>query len=93
VLRRLPHFLLLGVDAAVETRFRRALERGRPGDPRTLEEFRSREREENRPESHRQQLAATFALADLVVHNDGDLGALRRAVDALLEGLPAARTR
>jgi hypothetical protein len=33
VLRRLPRFVLLGVDAPVEVRFERSLRRARPGDP------------------------------------------------------------
>lgn len=85
VLRSLPNFLLIGVRAAVETRFRRCLDRRRPGDPSTLDEFRRREAEENTEDVARQQLNATFALADRILDNDGDLDQLKRGVLELLE--------
>ncbi len=84
VLRRLPYFTLVGVQAKTETRFRRSLDRARPGDPKSLEAFQGREREENSADPNAQQLAATFRLADHVIDNDADLNALRAAVDRLL---------
>ena len=85
VLRRLPHFQLIGVRASIETRFRRSLDRARPGDPLTVEEFRERERQENSTDPTGQQLEATFRLADQVIDNDEDLTALHAAVDRQLE--------
>jgi dephospho-CoA kinase len=90
VLRACPGFVLLGVDAPLEERFRRAVSRGRPGDGPTLEEFRAREARENSPDASRQQLARTFALADHTVANDGSLEDLRRRVQDLVERLDAA---
>jgi dephospho-CoA kinase len=84
VLRRLPHFVLVGVRARDELRFRRSLGRGRAGDARSLDEFRQRERDENTNDPAAQQLDATFRLADHVLENDGDLGALHAGVDDLL---------
>jgi len=89
VLRGLPCFVLLGVRATVDRRFRRARLRARPGDPRTLEEFEERERQENTDDPAAQQLSATFALADRVVDNDGDLPALHAAVDRVLAAFVA----
>ena len=86
VLRRLERFVLLGVRASEDVRFRRGLNRGRGGDPETLEEFRARERQENTADPAAQQLEATFRLSDSVVDNDGDLPALHRTIDRLLEG-------
>ena len=80
VLRRVPHFLLIGVRASVETRFRRSLDRRRPGDPETLEAFRARERQEQGASPTAQQLDATFLLADVVLDNEGDLAALHRGL-------------
>ena len=88
VLRGLPSFVLLAVRAPLEVRFGRALVRGRPGDPRTLEEFRSRERQENVDAVWSQQLDATFRLADRVLDNGGDLDRLREAVDRLVDEYP-----
>lgn len=87
VLRRRPDFHLLAVNAPVEVRFERSLERKRPGDPTTLEGFIDREREENLDGAHRQQLEATSAMADRIVENDGDIEALHRKLDRLLEEL------
>ena len=90
VLRRLPGFVLIGIEAPFEVRFRRARRRARPGDPETPEEFRRREEQENSSDPRAQQLKATFSLADHVVQNGGDLEQLHRAVDRLLERLEAA---
>jgi len=87
VLRERDDFVLLGVSAQPQRRFQRSLERGRPGDPATFEEFLERERQENSSDPGAQQLGATFALADQIVRNDGDLDDLRRAVDEVLERL------
>src|SRR5262245_46584251 len=87
VLRRVPGFTLIGVDAPIEVRFNRAKKRARPGDGLTLEEFREKEARENSPDPARQQLAATFALADHEVGNGGSLDQLRGKVDLLITGL------
>lgn len=87
VLRRIPGFLLLGVDAPMEVRFARAVARGRSGDGPTLEEFRAKEARENSPDRTRQQLAATFAMAARTVRNDGTLAQLAQRVDEILAEL------
>lgn len=84
VLRRLPRFLLLGVDAAAEVRWQRAVLRGREGDVPDFETFRERERRENGDRPEAQQLSRTFALADAVVRNDGTLDDLRDAAREIL---------
>ena len=88
-LRELPRFVLLGVRAPAELRFRRSLARARPGDPASLAEFREREAQENSSDPAAQQLEATFALADRILNNHGDLDDLNAAVDAILEELGA----
>ncbi len=87
VLREREDFVLLGITAQPETRFRRSLERGRPGDPETFEVFQARERQENSSDPGAQQLGATFELADHVLCNNGDLDGLGSAVDDLLASL------
>ena len=86
VLRTLPHFVLIGVRASLELRFRRSLARNRAGDPATLEQFRQREEEENSSDPNAQQLRATFLLADHVLDNDGGLDRLHESVEQLLAG-------
>ncbi len=87
VLRRLGCFTLIGVRAPLQVRFARSLERARPGDPSTLDQFRQREQQENSADPAAQQLTATFELADRVIENDAGLSALHRRVDRLLEEL------
>jgi dephospho-CoA kinase len=89
VLRGLERFVLLGVRASEDLRFRRSLDRARPGDPPTLDEFRRREAEENALDPAGQQLAETLRLADHVVSNDGDRDALGRTLAELLAALDA----
>lgn len=84
VLRGLPRFLLLGIDAPLPLRFERSLRRGRTGDGLTLEEFARKESRENSTTEAGQQLLKTLALADLVIDNDGTLEDLRsRVIDSL----------
>jgi len=85
VLRRVAGFSLLGVRAPAEVRYERSRRRARPGDPASFEEFLSRERQENSLNPAGQQLQATFDLADRIIENDGDLGALRAQVVALVK--------
>lgn len=89
VLRRLPHFFLIGVSAPTEVRFKRSLSRARPGDPQTLSQFRRREAQENTDDPAAQQLDAALALADRRIVNHGDLEALHRALDRSITAFEA----
>ncbi len=84
VLRSLPRFILLGVDAPQPLRFERSLRRGRTGDGATLEEFAEKERRENSTTEAGQQLVATFRLADVEIDNDGSLADLHDRVRGAL---------
>jgi len=80
-LRSLGNFFLVLVDAPLETRFQRALARGRVGDALTLEAFKSAEERELSPSNpFAQQLLRTFELADFVIVNDCDIETLRQRV-------------
>jgi dephospho-CoA kinase len=83
----LPRFVLLGITAPTEVRFRRSLARGRGGDPGSLASFEAVERRENADDPAAQQLDATFRLADRSVDNGGDLAALHAAIDRLVREL------
>jgi dephospho-CoA kinase len=89
-LRKVPGFVLIGVDAPAELRFARSRLRARPGDPQSLAEFTQRERQENSANPAGQQLRATFELADRVLLNDGDLDGLRLKVDEILRSFGAS---
>jgi dephospho-CoA kinase len=89
-LRRLEHFVLLGVDAPQALRFDRSVRRGRLGDGATLAEFAAQESRENTITEAGQQLIATLALADRVVDNAGTIRELRVAVRRALKDLRVA---
>jgi dCMP deaminase len=79
-------FHLLWVDADEGVRFGRMRERGRGGDPATLEQLRELERRElGSDDPAAQQLLAVRALADFSVANDGSIEDLRRSVQRVLE--------
>jgi dephospho-CoA kinase len=84
VLKGVEGFHLLGVDASPEVRLRRLRERGRPGDPTTLEEFLEKERIENSSDPEGQQICATMALSNGMVRNDTSLAGLESAVEKVL---------
>ncbi|OLC54489.1 MAG: hypothetical protein AUH92_03910 [Acidobacteria bacterium 13_1_40CM_4_69_4] len=73
VLRTLPRFLLLGIDAPQPLRFQRSVLRGREGDGATLAEFACKETLENTGTAAGQQLLKTLSLADVVVCNEGTI--------------------
>lgn len=85
VLRSLDRFRLLGVDAPVEVRWRRAVARAREGEIDDLEAFRRREQRENQDRPESQQLLRTLALADHVLDNRGDVEELRAQVNGIVE--------
>ena len=76
VLRTLPTFVLIGVDAPMPLRFERSVLRGRLGDGPTLDEFARQEERENAKAETGQQLRRTLALADRVLVNDGTIAEL-----------------
>ena len=87
VLRRIPGFVLIAVDAPVPLRFERSRARARSGDADTLDGFREKEARENSADPIAQQLRATAAMADAVLSNEGSLEALHERVRALLASL------
>ncbi len=79
-------FRLLWVDADEATRVERLRRRGRSGDPGTLDELRRLEgRELASGDPAGQQLLAVRELSDFHVRNDGDLPALHRVLQGVLE--------
>ena len=79
-------FKLIWVDADIETRFERLHERGRKGDPQTLEHLRTLEdREMGSDDPAAQQLLAVKDLADFELSNDGEIESLQQAVRQVFE--------
>ena len=88
VLRSCGHpCVLLWIDAGIEARFARLQQRGRPGDPATLSEFRELEARElgTGADDPAQQLLAVRAMADFEIINDGDLMSLHAAIQDAFE--------
>ena len=80
-----PDLWLVWVEAPVQIRFARMQERGRPGDPATLEAMQAyEERERGSADESAQQLDAVESLADARFNNSGSKSELRAAVSAWL---------
>ena len=80
-------FILVGIDAPIELRFKRLRERNRLGDAKTLEDFKSQEQRENLKSDTNQQLDATFQMAERIIINEGSLQELYKKVNGLLKEL------
>jgi dephospho-CoA kinase len=90
ILRGLPAFVLIGVDAPLPLRFERSRARSRLGDGATLQEFERQEEQENARAETGQQLRRTLALADRVLVNDGTIADLHARALALFAELGLA---
>ena len=84
-LRKLNDFTLIGIDAPVEIRFKRAISRKRQSDPETLEEFVEKERRENTDSSTKQQLENCLKLADAIIINDSTIEEFHKKIDLVLK--------
>ena len=84
-LKKLNGFKLIGIDAPVEIRFKRAMERKRPGDPETLEKFIEKEHMENIASPANQQLENCLKLADVIIINDSTIEELHRKIDLVVK--------
>ncbi|HPW16860.1 MAG TPA: AAA family ATPase [Candidatus Aminicenantes bacterium] len=80
-LRAQGDFVLLAIDAPVETRFARVAARGRDESAPDLEAFRKKEEQERAGGASAQQLEACIAAADRVIVNDGTLEEFHRKLE------------
>jgi dephospho-CoA kinase len=80
-----PDFMLLVVDAPLETRYARARQRNRPGDNISFEEFRRIEDHERAAVSGAQEVDKVIALADLTIDNGGSKEALMARLEHLMQ--------
>ena len=85
-LRATGPFVLVAVDAPLETRYARITERASSTDDVDLETFRQNEEREMRAtDPTRQNLSACIARADKVFRNDGSVRDFEAAIEAWLE--------
>lgn len=82
VFKRAGRTLIIAVHASPRTRFERLVARGRPGDPRTWEEFVARDLTELDF-----GIGSVIALADYILVNEQDITELRENARRLLEAL------
>ncbi|MBM3247238.1 hypothetical protein FJZ17_01705 [Candidatus Pacearchaeota archaeon] len=76
-------FILIGVDAPLEIRFKRAVERAKPSDPVIWEDFvKMNERDLNdKSNPFGQQTQKLLDMADFVIINDKDLESAKKQVE------------
>ncbi len=89
-LKQLPGFIMVGVDSLEETRFARMLARNRPGDPKTIEEF--RKINEDLGVEYGQQVQNCMKMANCVLVNNVPIDQLYRKTDRMLKDLGFDRT-
>jgi dephospho-CoA kinase len=77
-------FILLVVDAPLETRYARSRQRNRPGDNISFEEFRRIENHERAAISGAQEVDKVIALADLTIDNSGSMAELAAKLERLV---------
>lgn len=87
MLRTVPGFYLLAIDAPVENRFARAQKRGRLENAQTLGDFIRLEELEKSKEKTHQNLDQCMALADYHIYNDADFDQFKQEIDDVLEVL------
>lgn len=88
-LREKSSFYLVAVDAPIELRFKRLIERHREGDPKTYEEFLAvdaRDRGLGEDETG-QQVGQCLNMADYWIFNQKSIEELKREVNRILEKL------
>ena len=79
-------FLLIGIDAPLEIRFKRIRKRGRKGDPKTWKEFiKADERDRKEKKTYGQQVEKCLGKADFLLINDCSLKELEKLIEELIE--------
>ncbi|MDP8230109.1 MAG: AAA family ATPase [Candidatus Gorgyraea atricola] len=84
-LKRLDDFILVGVNAPVEMRFKRGIDRKRPGDAQTLDDFIEKEKKENKNDPRNQQLKKCLQLVDALIINDSTLEKFYKKIDETIK--------
>lgn len=76
-------FVLVGVDAPQELRWKRLKKRGRHGDPESFQDFKKVDDREWKGGGG-QEVGRCMKMADYVIQNDGTLPALKKKVDEIV---------
>ncbi len=84
-MRKLGKFVLIAIDAPIETRFKRAQERQRGEDHKSFEEFKEQEAEEMDGAQMQQHLGKLMDMADVTIQNDGSVDELYAKLEEVLK--------
>ncbi len=86
-LKRKPGFVLIGVTAPREVRYRRTVERTRVGDPLSWEEFVRLDKKDFKSgkDGNGRDIEACLKKSDYLIENTGTVGELNLAVDKILK--------
>ncbi len=84
-LRKNKDFILIGIEAPVELRYKRIVERKRIGENISLEQFIEIEEKENSNDEKKQQLNKCLELADKIIENIGGIEELYQKIDIILK--------
>jgi len=86
-LKKLPHFILIGVKAKRELRFKRLLQRAKAWDPTTWNEFLTVDKRDLGVGQKKsgQQVKKCLAYCDYVLINNKDVNDFQRKVEKLME--------
>jgi dephospho-CoA kinase len=91
-LRQFDDFTLIKLDAPIEMRLKRLIDRSRDGDVRNLAELREIERKQADGKNGGMNMNECFKLADLEIINDGTFEDLYKEVDSVIERLRQKKT-
>lgn len=88
-LKKLPHFILLGVKAKRELRYKRLLQRAKPWDPKEWTDFVTVDRRDLGVGQKKsgQQVGKCLAYCDYILTNNKDVWDFHRKVKKLIEKL------
>jgi dephospho-CoA kinase len=86
-LRKLPGFVLFGIDAPIEVRYDRIKSRGRLENANSLKEFEAQENKENSSDPTAQQLHECMKDVDLLIMNDTSIADLHKKLGFVLANL------
>jgi len=85
VLRELPDFVLIALDAPLKVRYEREHARGRVGNAKSFEEWLAIEKMEDEENPRHLQVHLCMDLADYTLQNDGTKNELKKKIDEVLQ--------
>ncbi|MBI2103112.1 AAA family ATPase [Candidatus Woesearchaeota archaeon] len=84
LLQQRKDFLLVNVVAPEKARLERLVKRNRESDPKTLEDLRTKEKEEKSSDPNAQQLHTVASMAKITLVNDSTIEKLQQKVERLV---------